>query len=271
MLYRTVAGIILLAVVLCGCDRQTLIKKFTTPEDEQAARTYFENIRTGTFAPLLAATDSSFRQQMTPAVLKSMRDVFGEKPIKSVMLIDAKVMGQKLVGQPGMVMHWMLYQYDMGDHFVVGDISLQDIGGRAQIEGIHVQSLRESIEQTNAFTLSGKSGLFLAFLALVILMPIFIIATAIICWRTPIPRRKWLWRIFVLFGIAELTLNWTTGALGFQPINVQLLGAGFIQQGYGPWTLQLSVPVGGALFWMRRRKWLDEAEANKSPSLAALS
>lgn len=258
--YRSVCCVLLLALALASCDRQAMIQKFTTPRDEQAARTYLEDVRTGNFAPVQAAIDPTFSQSMTQAVYTAMRGTFGPKPVKSVTLMNASFLKLAATQGSGPTIRTVLFEYDMGDHFVVANVSVEDLGKRTQIEGIHVQSMTSSVEQANAFSFSGKNFLFYVFFALVLLIPIFTIATEIICWRTPIPRHKWLWRIFVLLGIVGLNLNWTTGDIHLLLLRIDLLGASYSQQPYGPLIVEFSLPIGAILFWIRRRKWLDQAE-----------
>jgi phosphoglycerol transferase MdoB-like AlkP superfamily enzyme len=108
----------------------------------------------------------------------------------------------------------------------------------------------------NAFTFNGKTILHFAFLILAISAAIFTFVTTIVCWRTTIPRRKWLWRFFVLFGCGSLTLNWTTGAIQYQVLQIVLFAAGFMKPFYGPLALQISLPIGAIIFWVQRGTWL---------------
>src|SRR6185295_10348348 len=98
----------------------------------------------------------------------------------------------------------------------------------------------------------------LLFLAATIAVGAFTIGTAIFCWLSPIPRRKWLWRIFVLLAFGTLSLNWTTGEIRYQLVYLLLLGAGFSKPFYGPALLNIGLPVGALLFWWQRRAWLKQ-------------
>ena len=242
-------------LLLCGCDQQKLIQKFVLPAQDKAGRAYIEDVRTGSFSPVRAATAPAYQNAMTAGLFHNMQAIFGARPVKGVIVVGAHIFEGG-----GTTTNALTYEYDMGDRFVLAEITLQDIGGTMRIDGIHMQALSRSLEQMNAFTLAGKNPLLLAVLALVVLIPIFIVATAIVCWRTPIPRFKWLWRIFVLLGITGITLNWTSGDVRFVLLQVNLLGAAFSQQLYGPWILQIGVPLGAILFWIRRHRWLERAE-----------
>jgi hypothetical protein len=89
---------------------------------------------------------------------------------------------------------------------------------------------------------------------MVIIIPLFIILSIIYCFKTPL-KRKWLWILFMLFGIISFKLNWTTGDFELQLLNIRLLGAGFSRSGtVAPWILSFAVPVGAILFWIKKRK-----------------
>lgn len=83
----------------------------------------------------------------------------------------------------------------------------------------------------------------------------FILVTLVACIRTKMRRRKWRWILFVLVGGVSLSLNWTTGEIGFSPLSVRLLGASAMTtSAYSPWIVSISFPLGAAMFWLKRRK-----------------
>jgi hypothetical protein len=94
-----------------------------------------------------------------------------------------------------------------------------------------------------------------------IIVPLLIIAAVVLCIRTPVPKRKWLWILFILMGVVRFKLYWTDGNLSIIP-GLQLLGAGYVRIGLlGPWFLSASLPIGAIAFLLRRRKWLAQANA----------
>jgi hypothetical protein len=243
----------LLALTLYGCDSQKLMMKFVPEKENKAAQALIEDIRTGNFAPVLAAVDPKYAPQMNPDLLRRMQALFGGQSVKSV-----KVVGSHINTTPEFTRYSFAYEYELTKQWLIADIVLQPEKGHWQIEGIHAQQISQSLEQINALTLAGRGAKHLIFLGLAIIFPIFVIGTAIVCWRTPIPRRKWWWRIFVLLGITTVTLNWTTGEIAFQPLSLNILSVGFKQDLYGPWVFQLGLPIGALLFWWRRRAWLKQ-------------
>lgn len=250
-----IPGAMLLALALFGCDKQKLMMRFVPEPENKVGQAFIEDIRTGNFAPVLAATDPALAAQMNTDLLKRLQALFGGQSVKSV-----KVVGSHFNKTPEFTRYSFAYEYELTKQWLIADIVLQPEKGHLQIEGIHAQQMFQSLEQINAFTLTGRGAKFLIFLGAAILVPIFIIGTAIVCWRTPIPRGKWWWRILVLFGVTSFTINWTTGAVQFQILSINILGAGFTQELYGPMILQVGAPVAAILFWIWRRKWLPRPE-----------
>ena len=240
-------GTILLALGLVGCD--SLIKNFIPEKPAAQGRAVFDGMRKGDYRPLLTVVDPALRAKLTPDLLEKMRGVFGKQSVKTV--------GSNTNTSPDAKTYNLTYEYELGDRWVIAQIVLLALqGGRTQVEAVNVTPMSRSIEDINAFTFSGKSIVHPIFLAAALLIAAFSITTAVVCWRTPIPRRKWLWRIFVLVSFGSLSLNWATGELRYQIFNFLLFGAAFTKGFYGPVLLTLGFPLGAIVFWWRRKAWL---------------
>jgi hypothetical protein len=250
------AGALLAALTLLGCNAQDIVKATVPAREAKAGQEYLDKIRTGDFAPIADASDPAIRTQITPDILRNIRNAFGQAPLKSV-----KIIAGEAVNVAGKSAYTVAYEYELGDRWVAAKITLQAIGDRMQIEGVQTFPLARSVEEQTEFTLSGKSPGQLTFLAVAITNLIFVIGTAVICWRTPIPRRKWLWRIFVLFGFGSATLNWMTSAIQLQLFSVLLFGAGFFKPFYQPVIIQVGLPIGALVFWLRRPAWRKARQA----------
>ena len=113
-----------------------------------------------------------------------------------------------------------------------------------------IQAAERAAEEQGAaarFTLTGKSPVHYLILAGAILAAAFCLVSAVVAGL----RGRWGWMILNLFGIGQFTLNWTTGAVAFQPIYFSLFGAGFLK-GLGPldpWMVMAAFPIPAILFW----------------------
>lgn len=101
-------------------------------------------------------------------------------------------------------------------------------------------------------------------LFLAILVPLFTLYALILCIRTKIEKKKWLWVIFVLAGIASFSVDWTTGQWRIVPLSFQLLGAGASAPPYGPWVISVSLPLGAIIFLLKRKR-LSEQQCHTEP------
>jgi len=130
---------------------------------------------------------------------------------------------------------------------------------------VSATSIRAAEEQAAAarFTLTGKSAQHYLILAGAGLSAALCLVSAVVAGF----RRRWAWMLTTLFGIGLFTLNWTTGAVAFQPIYVSLLGAGFWKGAApaDPWLIMVALPIPAILFWIlgRWRKKVRKPKAGK--------
>ncbi len=158
-------------------------------------------------------------------------------------------------------------QYEYPNNWLLVRIALYLKDGETQVKGLHVEPLEASLAATNRFTFEGKGAAHYVFFALGILIPIFTLWVLVLCFRTPIPKRKWLWLVFVALGFGQVTLNWSTGQIASGFAHVSLLGAGIWRGGpVAPWGISLSFPLGAVTFLRRRRRWLSAPQKTASPA-----
>ena len=149
-----------------------------------------------------------------------------------------------------------------GSKWLLVSTVLKRRDGQLLVAGVHFQPLTQSLETLNRFTLEGKGPLHYGMLALAVLMPLFVLYALLVCARMKSLSRKWLWLIFIALGVAQLSLNWTTGAWEVKPLSVLLFGAGFWQAGpSAPIIFNVAVPLGAMVFllWQRGRQRRSEA------------
>lgn len=152
------------------------------------------------------------------------------------------------------------FQYEFSNTWLVANIVLEKRNGNIVVTGVHVNRIPESLEQSNAFKFAGKNAVHYVFLSLAVLIPVFVIYVLILCVRTPV-KRKWLWILFILFGFAGFTLNWTSGQVDYQLASVHVLGAGaFTTSKFTPWFITISFPLGAVLFLTKRKKLIQPSK-----------
>ena len=155
----------------------------------------------------------------------------------------------------------LILEYQFPSQWLIIRVALQKKGGVTTLYGFHIHSMPESLEQQNRFALAGKQWYQYGVLLFAVLNPLFILGVLVLCLRTKMPKRKWLWIIFILLGFCQLTNDWTTGRCQFNPLYFQLFGAGAFAPAYGAWLISVSIPLGAICFLIRRKKLVESVES----------
>jgi len=247
--------VVFCALLLSGCDLQALMNSFIPQKEAAIGQGYIDDIRHRNFAPIEAKFDPQYKGEGMRSGLEKMASLFPRENAKSV-----KIIGSNTVTFNGQTTYNFTYEYEFSHAWVLGHIYYKRIGNDIVIERMDVYPLRASLEEINAFTLRGKTPFQIGYLVLAALLPIFTLGTVLVAFRTPIPRRKWLWIVFILLGAGQVSLNWTTDELSYNLISFSLFSAGFFQQFYGPLLIQIAVPLGAIIFWFKRARWIAGAQ-----------
>jgi hypothetical protein len=247
-----------LLIILPGCtpaDPASQMKKFTPAEDEAMATNYIVLLRQNKFERIQTDTDPSIKNGLTQDTLAKMA-----KAIPPEDPVSVKVIGAQQVHDPDLYKINLSFEYQFPSKWLLINVATQKKGGVSTIIGFNVYPISDSLENINRFTLTGKNPLQYVTLAFAILIPLFIFYVLVLCIRTKMTKRKWLWIIFILFGIGRLTVNWTTGQWQIAPLYFSLLGSGAFAPPYGAWLISTSLPLGAFMFLFRRKKFIASVE-----------
>jgi hypothetical protein len=246
---------------LAGCTRAQLMKRITPREDESFARRYVELLRQQAFDQVEHVLDPSIAGSDVRNKLATMVGLFPSGDPKSTKVVAFSF-------RPGRESstHWLTLEYEFPDKWLLVAISIQRKGGASTIAGLSVTPLADSLEHVNRFSLVGKSALQYAVLGLALVAAIFSFYVFVVCLRTKRQNRKWLWAIFILAGVGKLGVNWTTGALQFTPLAINIpCAGGSAMTVYGPWVVSVYAPLGAIVYLMKRRKHATPNEVEPSP------
>jgi hypothetical protein len=243
---------------LSSCSQEELSERFIPKEESGFAEDYLSKLRERDFTYVKSILSPELDAQVTDELLEKMAAYFREGEPLSVKIIGSQV--NVLNGQ------WQgnfTFEYQFESGWNLANAALKKTDSGYQVIGVNVYQTEASQKELNAFGLSSKSGLQYLVLCLAVSVPLFILFTLIVCIRTPIQQKKWLWIIFVLLGFGAIQVNWTNGAYAFQLISVHLFGASATAAGpAAPWILSASAPLGAIVFWLRRKSLIERA--NKS-------
>lgn len=250
---------IALSLCLSGCSRAMLIKRITPPEDEVFARKYVDLLREREFDQVEQKLDPSVAGSDLKNTLDKMAGMFPVGEPKSTKVVAYNFR------------HSLTLEYEFPDKWLLADMSIKRMDGASTILAIRVTRIADSLEHINRFSLVGKSALQYGILGLAFAAPIFSFYVFAVCLRTKNLNRKWLWAIFILVGVGKLGVNWTTGALTFTPLAVQVPcgGAKTTMGVYGPWVVAVNLPLGAILFLRKRsnRVLLSEVQSSQLEAL----
>jgi hypothetical protein len=261
----TMRTILLVGIAFClsigGCSRSELMKKMTPPADEAFARERIDLLRQKRFEQIEQELDPSISVPNIQETLNTMAGMFpGEEP-KSIKVVDLKFLHSQDSST-----HILTLEYEFSETWLLVNISIKRMSGLSTIAAFNVTPIAESLENVNSFSLVGKTGLQYSMLGLALAGPIFCLYALIVCLRTKMPNFKWLWAIFILFGVGRLAVNWTTGELTFTPLAVHIPCASMTAvPAYGPWMVAVSLPIGAILFMARRSRNATPSEVYSPP------
>jgi hypothetical protein len=249
---------ILLLLILPGCtpaDPASQIRRFTPPEDEAMATNYIALLRQNKFERIQNDLDPSIKSALTQDLLVKMA-----KAIPPEDPVSVKVIGAQQARGSDLYKINLSFEYQFPSEWLLVNVATQKKGGVSTIIGFNVYPLSDSLENINRLTLAGKPPLQYVMLAFASLISLFIFYVLVLCILTKMTKRKWLWIIFILFGIGRLTINWTTGQWQIAPLYFLFFGSGAFAPPYGAWLISISFPLGAILFWFRRKKLVASIE-----------
>lgn len=237
-------------------------------EKEQIARDYIQRLIDGHTAALLAELSPELRTEAAQSQLEQIHRLMADKSPAVTNLVGYN--WHKAVG--GAATYNLTYQFGYGSkQWVLANAAWRETpDGRREIIGLTATPLAASLQEINGFSFKKAGGTHYLLLAAALIVPVFIITTLVVCIRTKIARRKWLWVIFILLGVTSFSLNWTTGQTGISPLSIQLLGVSATASSvYSPWIISVSLPIGAIVFWLRRRKLTADLESESESTMVS--
>jgi hypothetical protein len=239
------------------CSYEYWAKKLIPEEEAAFAKEYLIRLRVRDFDHIKRYLSPTLFTKVSDANIEEVASYFPEGKLINVEMIGSEVFISADEWQAN-----LSYEFQFSEGWAIANVVLEKIGEQLHVNQLNVYQTIDSQKKLNEFSFHNKSSqhFFVLFLALVI--PLLIIVSLFYCIKAPIPKRKWLWLIFVSLGIGSISINWTTGQFWFKLLSCQLLGAGyFAESPYAPWIVQASIPWGAIIFWIKRKKFLARAYA----------
>lgn len=240
----------ILIIVLTSCNPKIDYSKYIPTQVNNFATGFITNIHNGNIDTCLTQVSPEMNNENGRQFLLKANSKIQTFAIDSFSIINASK--TSLLGKNGFTNYWIEYEYKLGTEFIYFTFGISNENQKLTVTAFDAKILDNSLSKTYAFSLRNKGIVHYIFLCFIILIPIFIIVTLIAAIRTKM-QRKGLWLIGIIFGFLKLSINWTTGQIGYSLINFSILGAGFSKQGNSaPWILSFSIPIVAIIFWYKK-------------------
>lgn len=256
--------LLVLALGLAGCDQDKSIEASAPKDELEFSRRHLSLYPERNFPEIERQMDPTLHDDPElRAKLTAMADLFPREPLNAARLVSFSISEQQSLAfvsddppaaDDDVWQARFVFEYQYAQSLVLATVVVQRRPQGLTVVGAHVQPISEELQRYNAFTFEGKGTLHYLFLALAVAVPILIVVAFVQCLRTPLRRWKWLWLVLIPFGFVAFSFNWSTGDIGVQFFNVQILGAGFLQMSYEPLYLTVSIPIGALIFLARRKE-----------------
>jgi len=238
---------------MTGMMESTLMDKFADKDEIEFSKQFFSLVKSRNFDAAIEKVDPKIINQSLKENLQKLADLFPNEEPKSIKAVNSTT-----VVKDGASNINLSLEYEFPSKWVVASLALHKQGSSTTVQGINVQPLNDSIENINRFTFAGKGIIHYATFAIGVFLFLFQLYVIALCINTPIPKRKWLWVIFVLVGILQINFNWATGQFYFNPISIKIPLVQFSRGFYLlPSGILLMVPLGAIVFLFRRKKWIE--------------
>jgi hypothetical protein len=242
-------------LILCAAALATACAARLDSSGDAAVQAVFDQVKAHDFAAVEARLPPRLRTAVTDTRLQVEAGMIPDQPPLQTRLVSAETIARGEARETSMVR-----EYLYPDRLLVVSTTVVAQPGKTPIVlGFNVQPFSRAALAVGRFSLRHKSSIQYFLLGLAAAIPLLLVWALAALARDRAAKWKWLWTLFILVGFTQLSVNWTTGALLFQPLSLLLLGAS-VGRGpldVSPWVVTVSLPVGALAYlsrgWFRRR------------------
>ena len=238
---------VLLLLGLTGCKVGWLINR-VAPDAIRNAKSYFEELRQRRVDEIVESFDPR-------ADKDRLRSDLG----KVVALVpQQEPVGVETLGATGeckgsgICTKQITLEYKYTDRWILFQVTVSNQSGRYAITDLFVTPESMPLESMRQYTLRGKGWKHYAILLSSLLCLGIALYALVLCVRTPIRKRKWLWIIVTILGIGKLGIEWSSGELWHKIAYISILPVGWGFDLESPF-MYASIPAGAILFLLLRR------------------
>jgi hypothetical protein len=256
-----IASSIVVLAMLLTTDQTKLFQGMIPVSDDTIARHYIEQLRTRHFSEIERHLDPRIGGD-TQAGLEQAASLIAGQPLRS---LDAVGFQENLTGGEHEIA--LAYEATMPHSWALVQIVPRGTGASTMIEGLRVNPMSTSLETVNAFTLHSKDLAQYAWLVAAVAVGLFTTWGLVVCAWEPYVKLRWLWLLLICFGVAQFSMNWTSGSSFIQPIAISVPTIAFRRMGpIAPWIVSFWVPLGAIIFMLLRGKLTTRTVPTPEPA-----
>jgi hypothetical protein len=240
------SAVVLLLLCLTGCKVGWFIDRIA-PDAIRDGKSYFEELRQRQVDQILQSFDPSADKDRLRSDLRKVIDLVPQQEPLGVETLGAtaECKGSSVCTK------LITLEYKYPDRWVLFQVTVSNQSGHYAINDLSVKPESIPLESMNQFTVRGKGWPHYAILLMALISVGLSLDALVLCIRTPIQKRKWLWVIITILGIGKLGIEWSSGELWYKILYISILPAGWGFDSESPF-MYASIPAGAILFLLLR-------------------
>jgi hypothetical protein len=234
---------------LGGCSENSVLDRLA-PDKVKEARTDFDYLRHGQYDQIEPLMDASIDRSTLRDKLQQMANLIPAGDPTSVKTVGVHTQWDSQKGTETQVD----LEYQFPAKYIALEMIFHTQDDKTEVTSFYVYQESQSLEEANRFTFTGKEPVQYVILGAAIGSLALMIYAFVLCIRTPMEKRKWLWIILVFVGVAKVGVDWTTGETYYRILYIFIPAATAGKDLYGPWSISVSIPLGALLFLIYRER-----------------
>jgi hypothetical protein len=243
---RALLAALVLALPLTACVFGGL-----SPQQDADLRAVYDRLRANDLAGIEARFDPQFR---TPGLHQSLSFMQGMIPPQTPRV--RLLRGLTDTDPQGRLNYGGQYEFDYPSTAVLAQIEMrQDKAGRKSVVAVQLRQAPAGIADRFDFSLAHRKYYQYLFLVLVALAPGLGLGGMVALWRAPDIKWKVLWAAAMCLGFMDLTMDWATGDVVLNIVDIHVLWLKASRFGpLSPWMISTSLPLASIAFLLGYRR-----------------
>lgn len=242
------AAVVVLLVGLSGCRMGRVLDRIA-PDTVRDSKGYYEALRQRQADLIVQSFDPSMDKDRLRSQLPAVVALVPQQEPIGVETIGASVDCRA----SGYCIKEVILEYKYPERWIEFQVKVSNKSGRYLITDLYVEPESEPALSRSGFTLRGKGLVHYLMLLAALVCGGVAVSALVVCIRTPMKRRKWLWIIVTILGVGKLRIEWATGEIWHKTFFLAIFPVGF-GINVGSAFLYVSVPFGAIVFLAMRRR-----------------